>query len=38
MTQDQYTLFSFTISDEADILFNDTRCKKTAVQEKQAER
>lgn len=31
MTQDQNTLFSFTLSDEADRLFNDTRCKKTAV-------
>lgn len=31
MTQDQNTLFSFTLSDEADRLFNDTRCEKTAV-------
>lgn len=31
MTQDQNTLFSFTLSNEADSLFNDTRCKKNAV-------
>lgn len=28
MTQDQNTLFSFTLSDEADRLFNDTRCNE----------